>query len=177
MNKILKIHPPGDESGRSSANEAGQQTRVIAITSGMCGVGKTNITSNLGIALANRGARVCIFDANTSLANINSVMGLNPSYTIEHLLCGEKSIDDIIIDGPKGVKIVPAASDIAKCAQLDPEQRRRLIEALAKLEERFDYLLIDTAAGVSDTVLNFILSAQYVVLVISPEPTSLSDAF
>ncbi len=177
MNKILKIRAPGGEGGHSGITEAGQQTRVIAITSGKGGVGKTNITSNLGIALASRGARVCIFDADTSLANINIVMGLNPRYTIEHLLSGEKTIDDIIIDGPKGVKIVPAASGIAECAQLDPEQRRRLIEALAELEERFDYLLIDTAAGIGETVLSFIQSAQYVVLVISPEPTSLTDAF
>jgi len=177
MNKILKIRATGGEGGHSGITAAGQQTRVIAITSGKGGVGKTNITSNLGIALASRGARVCIFDADTSLANINIVMGLTPRYTIEHLLSGEKTIDDIIIDGPKGVKIVPAASGIATCAQLAPEQRRRLIEALTELEERFDYLLIDTAAGIGDTVLSFIQSAQYVVLVISPEPTSLTDAF
>ncbi len=177
MNKILKMHATGGEGGHSGIDEVGQQTRVIAITSGKGGVGKTNITSNLGIALASRGARVCIFDADTSLANINIVMGLTPRYTIEHLLSGEKTIDDLIIDGPKGVKIVPAASGIADCAQLDPGQRQRLIEALAELEARFDYLLIDTAAGIGDTVLSFVQSAQYVVLVISPEPTSLTDGF
>ncbi len=177
MNKILKIHAAHGEDSRTGAAGQDPHTRVIAITSGKGGVGKTNITSNLGIALASRGARVCIFDADTSLANINVIMGLAPRYTIEHLLSGEKTIDDIILDGPRGVKIVPAASGIAHCAQLDDTRRQRLFEALAELEERFDYLLIDTAAGIGETVLSFLQSAQYVIVVISPEPTSLTDAF
>ncbi len=177
MNKILKIHTAHGEDSRTGAAGQDAHTRVIAITSGKGGVGKTNITSNLGIALASRGARVCIFDADTSLANINVIMGLAPRHTIEHLLSGEKTIDDIIINGPRGVKIVPAASGIAHCAQLDDTQRQRLFEALAELEERFDYLLIDTAAGIGETVLSFLQSAQYVIVVISPEPTSLTDAF
>ncbi len=177
MNKTRTIRAPAGEPPPTDKPESEPQTRVIAITSGKGGVGKTNITSNLAIALASRGARVCIFDADTSLANVNIVMGLTPQYTIEHLLSGEKDIDDIIIDGPKGVKIVPAASGIAQCAQLAEDQRRRLIQALADLEARFDYLLIDTGAGIGDTVLSFIQSAQYVVVVISPEPTSLTDAF
>ena len=178
MNKILEIHPAGGEgTRRDEVDPLTQSTRVIAITSGKGGVGKTNITTNLGIALASRGARVCIFDADTSLANINILMGLTPRHTLEHLLEGEKTLDDIILDGPKGVKIVPAASGIAEYAQLDETRHWRLVEALRSLEERFDYLLIDTAAGVGETVLRFVQSAQRVVVVISPEPTSLTDAF
>lgn len=175
MSKILQINPLSAENAR--APEPSLPTKVIAITSGKGGVGKTNITSNLGIALASRGARVCIFDADTSLANINVLMGLNPAYTLEHLLRGEKAIDEIILDGPKGVKIIPAASGIASYCTLNAQQRQKLLDMLAELEARFDYLLIDTAAGIGDTVLSFVRSAQYTILVISPEPTSLTDAF
>lgn len=151
--------------------------RVIAITSGKGGVGKTNVTGNLAIALARQGKRVCIFDADTSLANINVILGVTPRYTIEHLLNGERSIDEILLDGPEGVRIIPAASGIAALAELGSAERARLIAALEHLESRFDYLLIDTAAGIGDSVLSFIQSAQHTILVISTEPTSLTDAF
>lgn len=151
--------------------------RVIAITSGKGGVGKTNVTSNLAIALARQGHRVCVFDADTSLANVNIVMGVTPRYTVEHLLSGERSVEEILLEGPEGVVIVPAASGIAELAALDQDSRVRLIAALRTLESSFDYLLIDTAAGIGESVLAFIKSAQYTILVISTEPTSLTDAF
>jgi len=156
---------------------ATRPTRVIAISSGKGGVGKTSITTNLGIALAQLGAKVCILDADTGLANINILLNLKPEYTIEHLLNGEKSIDEIMLEGPSGIKVVPAASGITECVDLDQKQHQVLSQALEQLESRFDYLLVDTAAGIGDTVLEFLASAQYCVLVISPEPTSLTDAF
>lgn len=139
---------------------ADKQAKVIAISSGKGGVGKTNITTNLGIALALRGSEVCIFDADTNLANINILLGLHPSYTLEHFLNGERTIDEILQDGPRGVKIVPGASGIAEHTNLSTSQREKLVEALAELERRFDYLLIDTAAGIDDTVISFIQAAQ-----------------
>lgn len=174
---IFPIKPTGP--ARSSPRQPAdtQYPKVIAITSGKGGVGKTNVTSNLAIALAKNGNRVCIFDADTSLANINVVMGLNVEYTVEHLLAGERTVDEILVEGPEGVMIIPAASGIAECANLDQEQRGRLIAALVSLEDRFDYILIDTAAGIGESVLSFIQSAQYAIVVISTEPTSLTDAF
>lgn len=174
---IIPIKPakPTRSSTRQPADT--QFPKVIAITSGKGGVGKTNVTSNLAIALAMQGNRVCIFDADTSLANINVVMGLTVQHTIEHLLTGERTVDEILLAGPEGVMIVPAASGIAECANLDEDQRQRLIRALESLENRFDYILIDTAAGIGDTVLSFVQSAQYAIVVISTEPTSLTDAF
>ena len=156
---------------------AGRTSQVIAITSGKGGVGKTNVTSNLAVALAKQGNRVCIFDADTSLANINVIMGVTPLYTVEHLLSGERDIEEILLEGPQGVMIVPAASGIAELADLDAAGRARLIAALRTLEDSFDYLLIDTAAGIGDSVLSFVQSAQHTILVISTEPTSLTDAF
>ncbi len=163
----LRAHPPRPEHA----------ARIIAVTSGKGGVGKTNVTTNLGIALAMRSHRVCIFDADTSLANINILLGLSPQHTLEHLLRGEKDVEAITVEGPRGVKIVPGASGMSQLVGLEEPQRAKLVGALESLEKDFDYLLIDTAAGVDDNVLSFIQSAQYAVVVISPEPTSLTDAF
>ena len=120
---------------------------------------------------------MCIFDADTSLANINILLGLSPEFTLEQFLNGKKSIDDIMLTGPQGVQIVPAASGIAEFAELNNSQQSRIVEALQILEKQFDYILIDTAAGISENVIRFLQSAQYAVVVISPEPTSLTDAF
>lgn len=159
------------------ANQDNPTARVIAITSGKGGVGKTNAATNLALSLSALGKKVCVFDADASLANINILLGIHPEYTLEHLLNGEKKLKQIIVDGPRGIKVVPAASGIAECANLSAEQRQVLISALDELQSRFDYLIIDTAAGISDQVLDFVQSAQYAIVVITPEPTSLTDAF
>ena len=177
MENSVRIKHTQQKIDVAAVVEARSLTKIIAVTSGKGGVGKTNVSSNLAIALAQQGARVCIFDADTSLANINIVMGLSAQYTIAHLLNGEKSMDDILIEGPQGISIVPSASGISECANLNNKQRQRLITALAELEDRFDYLLIDTAAGLGREVVDFVRSAQYVLLVITPEPTSLTDTF
>ncbi|SHE21927.1 MinD/ParA family protein [methanotrophic endosymbiont of Bathymodiolus puteoserpentis (Logatchev)] len=150
---------------------------VIAFTSGKGGVGKTNITTNLGLSLVARQERVCLFDADTGLANVNILMAVSPRYTIEHVLNGTKTIDEIIIELPNGISLVPAASGIKQCTNLNEKQLLCLITALQTLEKKFDYLLIDTAAGIDTNVLDFVASAQYRVLVITPEPTSLTDSF
>jgi len=151
--------------------------RTLAITSGKGGVGKSSITTNLAISLSQQGARVCIFDADTSLANVNVLMGLTPRYNIEHLLYGAKTLDEIMITGPTNVTVIPASSGIATLDDIDKDQQSRLITALEELEKRFDYLIIDTAAGIGDTVIRFLRASDAVLLVISTEPTSLTDAF
>ena len=150
---------------------------VIAITSGKGGVGKTNVTTNLGLALVERQCRVCVFDADTGLANINTLLGIAPQYTLEHVLSGEKSITEITVTTPQGLAIVPAASGIARCVDLDEQQLQKLVTALQQLEEQYDFILIDTAAGIDKSVLEFVASALYQIIIITPEPTSLTDAF
>ncbi|MFC1603062.1 MinD/ParA family protein [Pseudomonadota bacterium] len=150
---------------------------VIAISSGKGGVGKTNIATNLGITLASSGKKVCIFDADTNLANINILLNINPPHTLQQVLNGEKKIEEILVNGPAGLQIVPAASGIAEFIELDRTQQERLLSALKQLESHFDYLLIDTAAGISNPVLHFLQAAPYRILIITPEPTSLTDAF
>lgn len=150
---------------------------VIAITSGKGGVGKTNAATNLGLALVARGAKVCLFDADTGLANINILLGIQPQYTLEHVLNGERTLTDIMIRIEGGLHVIPAASGVQHCIELDEEKRRLLVQSLQKLEQEFDFVLIDTAAGIDSSVLDFVASAQYRVVVITPEPTSLTDAF
>ncbi|MBW6453709.1 MAG: AAA family ATPase, partial [Methyloprofundus sp.] len=130
-----------------------------------------------GLSLVARQEKVCLFDADTGLANVNILMGVSPHYTIEHVLNGSKTIEEIIIELPNGIFLVPAASGIKQCTNLDNKQLSCLITALQSLEKKFDYLLIDTAAGIDTNVLDFVASAQYRVLVITPEPTSLTDSF
>lgn len=151
--------------------------RVIAISSGKGGVGKSSITVNLAISLAKGGAKVCLLDADTGLANANILLGLTPHFSLEHVLYGAKPIEDIMMDGPHGLKIIPGANGISECVSLHPRQQLRLTRELARIENDFDYILIDTAAGIADTTLDFVSSAHHTLIVITPEPTSLTDAF
>lgn len=151
--------------------------RIIAITSGKGGVGKTNISTNLGIALSGLDKKVCIFDADMGLANINILIGKNPEYTIEDMLSGKKEISQVLMDGPGGIKVVPASSGLEKIVELGSQKKELLISAFEEIEREFDYILIDTSAGISPTVVSFVESAQDAVIVVSPEPTSLTDAY
>ncbi|MCQ8103130.1 MinD/ParA family protein [Methylomonas sp. SURF-2] len=153
------------------------RAHVVAFTSGKGGVGKTCVTANVATAMAQKGARVCIFDADTGLANINILLGLRPEFTLEHVLNGEKSLRDIVVKTRQGVAVVPGATGIASLADLDADTCNRLSKALTELEADYDYFLIDTAAGVADSVLQFIESAPHAFLLITPEPTSLTDGF
>jgi len=150
---------------------------IMAITSGKGGVGKSSITVNLGITLARFGHRVCVLDADTGLANVNILLGIHPVLGLEDVLSGEHPIEDIMLEGPQGIKVIPGAKRIGECVNLDPKQQQRLVGELARIEPDFDYLLLDTAAGVSDNTLDFISAAHQMLLVITPEPTSLTDAF
>jgi len=151
--------------------------RTLAVTSGKGGVGKSSITVNLGLSLAKQGLRVCLFDADTGLANANILLDLHPQFTIEHVLSGEKTLTDIMLNAAYGMKVIPAATGIVECAELPPDQQQQLLGQLRALDSEFDYLLIDTAAGIGSNVLHFVASAQQTLVVITPEPTSLTDAF
>ena len=151
--------------------------RVISVTSGKGGVGKTNITANLAIALAQLGRRVMIWDADLGLANIDILLGLNSQYNINHLLNGSKTLEEIIIEGPEGIKIMPASSGIQEMAALSEGQKVRLLNELDHYDVNLDFLLIDTGAGVSSNVMYFNMAAQECIIVTTPEPTSITDAY
>ncbi len=164
---------------QESTREAGGLGRAvsIAITGGKGGVGKTNVTANLAIALSLLGRRVAVIDADYALANIDVLLGFSPRFTIEHVLSGERGIGEIIVEGPGGIKVVPAASGMQDLAQLSSEQQNKLFNALQVMEKHFQHLLIDTAAGISDNVINILRSATYVIVITNPEPPAFVDSY
>lgn len=155
----------------------GKTVRTIAIASGKGGVGKTNITASLAIALRQLNKKVLIFDADLGLSNIDVVLNLAAKYNIDHLFRGEKTLKDLIIEGPQGVQVLPASSGIQELTSLDEFQRLRLIEEFESYDDHMDYLLIDTSSGISSNVAFFCMAAQEIVIVTSGEPTSLTDAY
>ncbi|MDD3765728.1 MAG: MinD/ParA family protein [Eubacteriales bacterium] len=153
------------------------KTRVVTITSGKGGVGKTTFTVNLAVALSKRGFRVLIIDADFGLSNVNIVLGVNPKYNLYHLISGEKTIYEVIAQGPEGVKLISGGSGISKLMNLDSKQVEVYISQLMKLENVADIILFDTGAGINDNIIKFILSSNEVVLITTPEPTAIMDAY
>ena len=151
-------------------------TRTITITSGKGGVGKTNISVNLALHLSTLGYRICLFDADLGLANINILLGLNPKYSIEDVIFNRNSLQDIIIRNYKGIDIIPGSSGVEKMANLESDQVEHLTRSFSELDG-YDFLLFDTSAGVSRSVIAFCLASSEVVLIITPEPTSLTDSY
>jgi len=154
-----------------------RRAKVITIASGKGGVGKTNIAVNLGIVLAGLGKVTTIVDADLGLANVDVVLGQFFKYDLEHVLRGEKTLEEIIGLGPNGLRIVPSSSGVPQMANMESKQRKLLISELAKLEHTTDFLLIDTGAGISRNVISFANLADEVLIVVTPEPTSLADAY
>ncbi len=151
--------------------------RVISVTSGKGGVGKTNFTVNLALALVELGYRVVILDGDLGMANVDIAFGLTANYTMEHLLAGAKTIEEILITGPKGIGILPGGSGVQEMANLERPQLLNVLSNFGRLEKHADILIIDTGAGLSHTVLNFLRASDEIILVTTPEPTSLTDAY
>ncbi len=166
---------PPIETGWQNSLET--SPRVISFTSGKGGVGKTNIVANLALSLAKLGKKVLIFDADLGLANIDVLLGLSPKFNINHVFSGQKSLLDILVDGPGGVKILPASSGVEQLCRLSESQKLFLLGEFDHLGRFFDLLLIDTSAGISENVVYFNLAAQHRVVVVTPEPTSITDAY
>ncbi len=152
-------------------------TRVFAIASGKGGVGKTAVVANLAVLLARFGKRVLILDADLGLANIDVVFGLAPAYNLNHFFTGEQGLESILIEGPEGIKILPAGSGVQRFTRLDSEQKMRLLEALDSMHNDFDFVLIDTEAGISENVTYFTTAAHEILVVTTPEPTAITDAY
>jgi len=150
---------------------------VVAITSGKGGVGKTSVAVNLAVSLARQGRQVMLFDADLGLANVDIALGLKPRFDVSHVLSGERSLDEIMLPGPAGIHVIPAASGIAAMASLDRPAQAGLVHAFSELSLPLDTLLVDTAAGIDTPVLTFASACQEIVVVICDEPTSLTDAY
>jgi len=152
-------------------------TRVLSFTSGKGGVGKTHTVTNTGIALAELGMSVLILDADLGLANVDVLLNLKPKGNLHDVLKGRVTLDDILIEGPGGISIIPAASGVEELQALDSEAKMFLLQEIERVAHRFDYLLIDTPAGIGSDVMYFNSAAADVVCVITGEPTSLTDTY
>ena len=151
--------------------------RVISVTSGKGGVGKTSVVSNLAVSWAKRGARVLIIDADLGLANIDVVFGLAPRYTLNHFFAQKRTLQEIMITGPHGISILPAGSGVQRYTTLVPADHLRLIEELDDLNNDFDLVLVDTGAGISENVTYFSTAAQTILVVTTPQITAITDAY
>ncbi|RXJ72928.1 cobyrinic acid a,c-diamide synthase [Veronia nyctiphanis] len=153
------------------------RTKVITVTGGKGGVGKTNITLNMAVAMAKSGKKVMVLDADLGLANVDVLLGLRVGKNLSHVMQGLCDLKDVIVEGPHGMKIIPASSGMQGMTELSPAQHGGLIRAFGTLDEEIDVLLVDTAAGISDMVLSFSRAAQDVLIVVCDEPTSITDAY
>lgn len=153
------------------------QPRVICVTSGKGGVGKTNIVTNLGYALAKADKKVLILDADLNLANVDILLGLTPRYNLHHVFMGEKTLQEVLIKGPAGLLILPASSGIMELADLTEQQRLYFLAEMSALAQKIDIMMIDTAAGINNNVIYFNLAARERIVILTPEPTSLTDAY
>lgn len=160
-----------------SGEDSDRGIRVISVTSGKGGVGKSNVVSNLAMALSAQGKQVLIVDADLGLGNLDVLLGLSPVHNLNNVFNGEKSIKDIIIEGPAGIKIIPAGSGVQEVTSLSQHDRLRLLNELDMLEEQFDIMIVDTEAGISENVTYFTVAAQEIIVVVTPEPTSITDVY
>ena len=151
--------------------------KVIAVTAGKGGVGKSNVSINLAIGLAQLNKNVMLLDADLGLANVDIMLGLQSKYNLSHVIQGVCPLSDIILPGPGGIRVIPAASGTEFMTQLSQIEHAGIIDSFNELTEDLDYMIIDTAAGISDTVLSFTRSSQELIVVVCDEPTSLTDAY
>ncbi len=151
--------------------------RMISVTSGKGGVGKTNIAANLAYLLSRMNKRTMILDADAGLANIDVILGINSPYNLSHVLNGEKLLAETLVEGPGGIKILASASGMPEMTDLSRGQKLTLIDELNSLNDSLDYILIDTGAGISSNVMYFNMAAKEIIVVTTPEPTALTDAY
>ncbi|HEX4479429.1 MAG TPA: P-loop NTPase [Rudaea sp.] len=151
--------------------------RVVAVTGGKGGVGKTTVATNLAVALADAGSRTLLLDADLGLANVDVLLGVTPTYTLADVVDGRCSVEETIIEGPRGLAIVPAASGRRRMADLGAAEHIGLVRAFSELKRDLDVMIVDTAAGLSDGVLTFAQAAQEVIVVVCNEPASITDAY
>jgi flagellar biosynthesis protein FlhG len=158
-------------------NDRVPSSRVITVTSGKGGVGKTSISVNLALQLKEQGKNVVILDADFGLANVEVMLGIRPQYNLVDLIYNNKTIEEIITEGPMGIGFISGGSGVQDLVNLDKERIKKLIAKLVKLDSLYDVIIIDTGAGIADSVIEFVLSSPEVLLVVTPEPTSITDAY
>lgn len=171
MDQATNLRQKVQESNESS------NARVIAVTSGKGGVGKTSLSVNLAMEMAKLGKKVVIFDADFGLANVEVMLGIRPTYNLLDLIHNNKTMPEIITKGPMGIGFVSGGSGVSELASLDKNSIKLLISEMIKLDKMYDIVIIDTGAGITDSVMEFVMVSPEVLLVVTPEPTSITDAY
>lgn len=174
---VTQIDQASGLRARASAEQTISPVQVVAVSSGKGGVGKTNIVANLAIAGAKQGMQVMIMDADLALGNLDVLLGLTPAYSLEDVIAGRQTLEEIVVDGPAGVRILPATSGGEDLTNLSQEQQLQMQTQFSNLSTPPELLLIDCAAGIASNVLYFSLVAHEILVVVTPEPTSLTDAY
>ncbi|HET9950925.1 MAG TPA: MinD/ParA family protein [Candidatus Eisenbacteria bacterium] len=151
--------------------------RIVAVTSGKGGVGKTNIVTNLALALARQGVRVLVVDGDLGLANVDLLLGVAPQYDLQDVILGQRSVRDVVFEGPDGIHVLPASSGVEELANLDEFRTECLIRSLGELEDEIDLILIDSPSGIGKNAISMVQVADQILVVTTPEPTSFSDAY
>lgn len=171
-------HASANDQAQGLRELAGYRpVKVISVTGGKGGVGKTSVSVNLAVALAEQGKKVMLLDADLGLANVDVMLGLKPSLNLQHVFSGDASLEEVLVEGPHGIKVVPASSGTQAMATLSPVEHAGLIRAFSALSVPIDILLVDTAAGISDSVISFVQASQEAIVVVCDEPTSITDAY
>ena len=175
--KTLRSLNPKPSEVSMASRARNNPTWVLSVTSGKGGVGKTAVVANIAITLSQIGKRVLVIDADLGLANIDVVYGLTPKYNLNHFFAGQQTLDAILAKGPNGIDILPAGSGVQQFTLLDANQKMRFINELDSMHDKYDIVLIDTEAGISDNVTYFNMAAQEILVVTTPEPTAITDAY
>ena len=171
----IRLSP--DRMARLAGINASRPVKVIAVTGGKGGVGKTSVSANLAVSMAARGRDVMLVDADLGLANVDVVLGLRTRFHLGHVLQGQCALEDAIVTGPHGLQIVPAASGYKRMANLTPAEHAGIVRAFSDLYHQVEVLIVDTAAGLHDSVMTFSQAAQHVLVVVCDEPASITDAY
>lgn len=174
---MLMVETLDQTANLSRMTKPQDPVRVIAVTGGKGGVGKTNISVNLGVSLASQGKNVMLMDADLGLANVDVMLGLQPNFDLSHVLNGTRTLEEVICHGPHGLRIVPASSGIQAMSELSTSEHAGVIRAFSEISFSPDVLIIDTAAGISDNVVTYSRAAQEVIIVVCDEPASITDAY
>ncbi len=164
-------------SGLNSDDDSKKDAKIVAITSGKGGVGKTSLTVNLAIAMSKLGKKVAVIDADLGMANVDVLLGIVPKYTLAHVIRNEKTMSEVMVEGPAGIKILSGGSGAMDLVHLDEQSVLNLIDGLMFLNNEVDYIFIDTGAGIGKSVLSFIEAAEDVIVIVTPDPTSITDAY